>query len=184
MQHHTTNHTADRTVNHATQQTGTINVVNVYKYTPQPHEKAYYCGRFPASRLPQGYTHINMGNPFKVGPGATNEQVCDQYREYLRDKCRRKEREYDVVLQLAADFNNGDNIVLACHCAPKACHCNVIEDAIEGYAERMRSQQHGVQQHNVGPVVHNANTNASVYNRVQQRTQPMQPGENYGPTLY
>lgn len=137
MQHHTANHTVD----HTTQQIGTINVVNVYKYTPQPHEKAYYCGRFPASRLPQGYTHINMGNPFKVGPGATNAQVCDQYREYLRDKCRRKEREYDVVLQLAADFNNGDNIVLACHCAPKTCHCNVIEDAIEGYAERMRSQQ-------------------------------------------
>lgn len=158
---------------------GNIKVVNVKRYTPKPDELAFYCGRWSANRIPSSYTHAHMGNPFPISKNATREQVCDQYRDLLREKCANKEREYDFVIDLAKAHNQGSDIVLACHCAPAACHCHVIQSAIEGYADLMLKQQQQQQQPMQQPI-----QQQPVQQPVQLQPVQQQPIQQQQPNAY
>ncbi len=77
-----------------------------------------YCGRSFA-----GWTGSVLGNPFKVGRDGTLDEVITQYEMWLAGQ---------IILsagepQRAALRELTEDSVLGCWCAPKRCHCEVIE---------------------------------------------------------
>ena len=62
------------------------------------------------------------GNPFLIGRHGSREQVVERYRTWLWDKMRKGEIQ---LAELAA--LNGKT--LACHCAPRPCHGDVLAKA-------------------------------------------------------
>lgn len=72
-----------------------------------------------------------LGNPYRIGRDGDREAVIAQYRRWLWAVIQREEGPaYDELLRLV-DISASSNLVLGCHCAPKACHGDVIKAAIE-----------------------------------------------------
>jgi hypothetical protein len=55
------------------------------------------------------------GNPFVIGKDGTREEVIEKYEEYLRNN-----------LDLLAALPELKGKVLACWCAPAACHGDIL----------------------------------------------------------
>lgn len=113
---------------------GDIRVIHCKRDQLHDGEIGYYCGR---GRAPAGFRYADMGNPFRIDAQNTREQVIHQYHEYLRQCCRSDTPQRRMVLRMAQEYAAGANIALACWCAPRACHCDVIAMAIRGYAQRI-----------------------------------------------
>ncbi len=62
------------------------------------------------------------GNPFRIGPDGTREDVISKYRDHLWNSIRNGEISKDALAEL-----HGKN--LACHCAPQPCHGDVLASA-------------------------------------------------------
>lgn len=60
------------------------------------------------------------GNPFEIGKDGTREEVILKYEKYIREN-----------KELLADFSELENKVLACWCAPKKCHGDVLVDLLK-----------------------------------------------------
>jgi hypothetical protein len=80
------------------------------------------------SRAPADAVYIGRpsrwGNPFVIGRHGNREQVIERYRTWLKAQIRagRVTREELAELHGAA---------LACYCAPRACHGDVLAAAAE-----------------------------------------------------
>jgi hypothetical protein len=57
------------------------------------------------------------GNPFKIGPDETREQVIEKYREYILSRP-----------DLIASLHELKGKRLGCWCKPKACHGDVLAE--------------------------------------------------------
>lgn len=57
------------------------------------------------------------GNPFEIGRDGTREEVIDKYREWIATQP-----------QLLAELLMLRGKTLACWCAPKACHGDVLAE--------------------------------------------------------
>jgi hypothetical protein len=64
-----------------------------------------YCGR-PSP----------FGNPFEIGPDGTREEVIEKYRKWIYTQP-------DLIKKIKEELKGK---ILACWCAPKDCHCEVI----------------------------------------------------------
>lgn len=60
------------------------------------------------------------GNPFKIGPDGTRDEVIAKYEEYIVKQPH---------LLAALHELKGKNLV--CYCTPKECHGHVLERLIE-----------------------------------------------------
>lgn len=63
------------------------------------------------------------GNPFRIGPDGTREEVISKYRNLLWEKFQDAPRETAQWLEPLAGAR------LACHCSPEACHGEVLAAA-------------------------------------------------------
>lgn len=84
-----------------------MTVVNKRTHNPTPND--VYIGR-----------GSKWGNPFKIGPDGTREQVISKYEEYIVNQPHL----LDALHEL-----KGKNLI--CYCAPKECHGHVLERLIE-----------------------------------------------------
>lgn len=93
-------------------------VVNIYHKVPYD----VYCGR--AGRDPRtGEWHDGyFGNPFEDG---TREENVAAFREYFYQRIK-TDREYCRRVMELKDK------VLACFCKPKACHCDIYAEWLDG----------------------------------------------------
>lgn len=73
-----------------------------------------------------------FGNPYSLQKGYTREEAITLYREWLRDNYRRKMSVYFALIKLVERLESGENVVLVCCCKPKACHGDVIVEAVNG----------------------------------------------------
>lgn len=64
------------------------------------------------------------GNPFRIGPDGTREEVIEKYRSWLWEQLCAGEVSLEELAGLAGK-------VLGCWCAPKACHGEVLVRAAE-----------------------------------------------------
>ena len=55
------------------------------------------------------------GNPFRIGPDGTREEVIAKYEQYLRGRP-----------DLMATLPELKGKVLGCWCAPKPCHADIL----------------------------------------------------------
>jgi hypothetical protein len=70
------------------------------------------------------------GNPFPINEstGDTREVVIEKYREYIYAKIERSEITLD-------DLRSLEGKRLACFCAPKACHGDVLVEIVKTLLE-------------------------------------------------
>ena len=74
-----------------------------------------------------------LGNPFPMRSEADRERVVAQYRSWLRQQWKTRgpaRGELERLLELA----KAGPLELICWCAPKACHADVIREALEALA--------------------------------------------------
>jgi hypothetical protein len=70
-----------------------------------------------------GYKDSGWGNPFKIGPGQSREQVITKYREWVVKQP-----------QLMARLKELKGKRLACWCKPEACHGDVLAALLDELA--------------------------------------------------
>jgi hypothetical protein len=94
-------------------------------------------GRVYVGNKYRGDTGINimrgtpLGNPFLISYFNTREECIDKYQGWLRAQYIDKTPAYDMLMELVTQVEAGKDITLVCCCKPKACHGDVIKDAIE-----------------------------------------------------
>ena len=65
------------------------------------------------------------GNPFKIGPDGTREEVIAKYETYITKKLMKRDKIYwDALVAL-------EGKTLVCWCKPQACHGDVLVKLIE-----------------------------------------------------
>lgn len=100
-----------------------IKVVNrkTYKGTD-----GVYVGR--PSPLGNPYTHVpSKYAEFKV---ATRDEAVEKYREWLQNALKHDRVVYNAFWHLVQFYRDFGQLTLACHCAPKRCHAEVLRDMI------------------------------------------------------
>jgi hypothetical protein len=86
-----------------------MKVINVHPYDNARPNNAVYIGR-----------GTPYGNPFKIGKDGNRATVIQKYKEYLLANNYLKEQ----VKELKGK-------TLMCHCAPEACHGDIIIDFLK-----------------------------------------------------
>ncbi len=73
-----------------------------------------------------------LGNPYRIGPDGTREQVISKYRVWLAERLAAKDNPeaLGLLAQIVAKVRAGYNVSLACWCAPLPCHADVISDVV------------------------------------------------------
>ena len=75
---------------------------------------------YHVDNAPKGAIYVGRGtkwgNPYKIGKDGNREQVISKYRDHAKFMC---DFERDFIEPLVGKD-------LACHCAPKACHGDVL----------------------------------------------------------
>ena len=74
-----------------------------------------------------------LGNPFPMRSEADRERVVTQYRNWLRQQWKARgpaRAELERLLEIA----KAGPLELVCWCAPRACHADVIREALEALA--------------------------------------------------
>lgn len=72
----------------------------------------------------------------------SREEAVTWYRGWLRKQyVNPKTAQYQGLRELAWRYLNGDSIVLMCSCKPKACHGDVLMEAIKGVARQISLEE-------------------------------------------
>ena len=83
--------------------------------------------RSAAALLERGLVRVDRrtrwGNPYQIGPGADREEVIERYRRHLWRQIRRGDVSLEDLAALAESKG------LACWCAPRPCHADVLARA-------------------------------------------------------
>lgn len=61
------------------------------------------------------------GNPFRIGPGRTRDQVCDDYERWIIDRLAYGDLDIEEIAHAKR---------LGCHCAPARCHAESLRKLI------------------------------------------------------
>lgn len=61
------------------------------------------------------------GNPFRIGPDGTREEVMEKYEKYFNYRMT-----HDLLFRAAIHKLSGK--VLGCYCKPLACHGDIIAE--------------------------------------------------------
>jgi Domain of unknown function (DUF4326) len=69
-----------------------------------------------------------LANPFQMSCEADRDWVIEQYRQWLWGKVKCGEgKEWDELIRLLGLLRSGHKLKLACWCAPRKCHGDVIK---------------------------------------------------------
>ena len=88
-------------------------VINLKNRVPGVHYK--YVGR-PSK----------WGNPFYLGSHGNRDEVCEKYRRWVQSQPL-----------LMAELPKLAGKTLACFCAPKRCHADILADLVEALPESL-----------------------------------------------
>jgi len=70
-----------------------------------------------------------LGNPFKIGVDGDRDEVIRKYRAWFKVAVVEDARVRNAVERLVTEAKRHD-ITLLCHCAPQACHAEVIAEEV------------------------------------------------------
>lgn len=107
-----------------------IQVVNIktYREADYPSSHQVYIGR----AMP-GRPGSPLGNPYKLRFEAEREEVLKKYETWLRSQLETDTPQRREIERLA-DY--AEDLVLACWCAPKTCHGDVVKKIVEEELKR------------------------------------------------
>jgi len=93
-----------------------MKVVNIYK-----DKYTHFCGR-AGSYKEIGVDYSILGNPFEMSKYG-RDGCIEEFRKYLNEHRKKESEVWQAVVALP------EYARLACFCAPKRCHCDVIVSA-------------------------------------------------------
>lgn len=70
-----------------------------------------------------------LGNPFRIGVDGDRAQVITKYRAWF-EKALTEDERVQAKVEMIADEAARRDVTLLCHCAPEACHADVIADEV------------------------------------------------------
>ena len=109
-----------------------------YKIIKGRRTGAVYIGR--KSRKDLG----KYGNPFPLATNADDQARLDcveKYRAYLWGQIKSGDVKHLEALIKQKNENNGKPLELACYCAPKLCHGDVLASALDWYEKNRMGHQ-------------------------------------------
>lgn len=86
---------------------------------------------------PPGYMRVtvdrttSLGNPFRIIQSRKRHEAIEQYATWLPDALSRQARVRKMYLDILKLLRGGNNVALVCHCAPRACHADVLKKKLE-----------------------------------------------------
>lgn len=99
-----------------------IEVVNKHRLNP------------PELMMAKYYVNIMrgtpLGNPFKIGQDGSREEVIEKYRKWLWDRMQSETPQLKELRSLYELWGKYGHLVLACCCAPKPCHGDIVKRAL------------------------------------------------------
>lgn len=99
-------------------------------------------GKITVANKYSGATGVNimrgtpLGNPYPLNKKVTREMVIDEYRIWLREQYAQRRPAGRELIRLARLVQKGHDLTLVCCCAPKACHGDVVKEAILGIVKK------------------------------------------------
>lgn len=72
-----------------------------------------------------------LGNPFVIGVHGTRDEVCDAYAQWFHERVRTRDPLLIGTLRRLRERVDQGDLVLACYCAPRRCHGDVIKAFLE-----------------------------------------------------
>lgn len=84
-----------------------------------------------------------FGNPFPLEKESDRDNVIELYRLYLHEQRKANTEVWKAVKEIARRVRNGENIALVCWCSPKACHGDVIVNAVLAINENYYQSNRG-----------------------------------------
>jgi hypothetical protein len=81
-----------------------------------------------------------LGNPYPITDDCPRELSLERYREWLRQQYTSRTGDaYKQLMWLVDRYEEGWHLRLLCVCKPKACHGDIIKQAVEGiYQQRTK----------------------------------------------
>jgi hypothetical protein len=115
-----------------------ITVVNMHhlpgRALPAGDPSFVYIGR------PRGNAPLGLGNPFRVGAEYKQGEAVEAFRQYARTEWNNPQNPLrQQITALAQRALAGEDLKLVCWCKPKACHGDVIKEAIEALVLRLQA---------------------------------------------
>jgi hypothetical protein len=105
---------------------GTVRVINKATTQARLPEVAVYVGRPTA-----------LGNPFRIMTESQRGMMVDRYEPWLLARLAHKDNVAKTAfLELVERVRRGEHLALACTCAPRRCHADIIKKHIEIYLEK------------------------------------------------
>lgn len=108
----------------------TTHVVNCHhpmRYWPT--QRWHYVGRSMPHRSPE-YAGSALANPFKVGRDGERSTILQRYRRWLWAQLSAEGPALEELRALLKLSLQPGGVALACWCAPRPCHADVIAAAI------------------------------------------------------
>ena len=75
-----------------------------------------------------------VGNPYLIYEHGTRERVIELYRRHFERFCNTRPGFQDYLWDIREAVRQHGTIQLACWCAPKACHAEVIREWLLAYS--------------------------------------------------
>lgn len=72
-----------------------------------------------------------LANPFPLNHEDERDNVLAQYRNWLYEKMNSDSPQLAELYRLKKLYDQGQDLVLLCWCAPKPCHGDVIKEILE-----------------------------------------------------
>lgn len=93
----------------------------------------FYCGR-EASRPKEVsgiYAATALGNPYLMSEEEHRPNVIFRYKQWLIHQMESDGAVSKNIGYIVGELKEKKEVRLACFCAPKACHCDMIKEMIE-----------------------------------------------------
>lgn len=90
-----------------------------------------HCKRFKGDTFVYIGRPSVFGNPYQIGVDGSRAEVIAKYEVHLRKEMKKpRSLRRIAIVELARQYRDGQEINLACWCAPKRCHGDVIKAII------------------------------------------------------
>ena len=113
-----------------------MNIRNVPPLHKRPERTMFfYIGRNIHNAIERNLLDATvLGNPYHIGVDGNREEVVAKY-EVRIEKDDNVSSNINVLLNKLASISKEVDIVLVCHCAPLACHGDVLKKKILSYVD-------------------------------------------------
>ena len=76
-----------------------------------------------------------LGNPFFLKKEADRSLVIEKYRQWLWEQLKLRGEVFLELQRIAGLITSGHQVRLVCHCAPRACHGDIVLKAVRWLLE-------------------------------------------------